>query len=205
MAYCKTFEFSAAVRGYHYYRRYWTPQQDQELICSHEPDNPFDQFAIKVCDREKEDVVGHLPREISRATKIFIDRVAKITATLTSTHYRRSPLVQGGMEIPCKISASIPGTCQNLLLLERYKQLIKESYTEPENEEILGSFINVEGSKEYQNHEPKSRRKIEQKKLKTVEVKTKDIRGFFLPEENRNETFFRRPIVEENNESEIID
>ena len=43
------------------------------------------------------------------------------------------------------------------------------------------------------------------KKLKTVEVKTKDIRGFFLPEENRNEAFFRRPIVEENNESEIIE
>ena len=48
-------------------------------------------------------------------------------------------LVQGGMEIACKV-ASIPGTCVNLLLVERYKKLIEETYTEPQNEEILGSL-----------------------------------------------------------------
>ena len=118
MAYNKTLEFTAAVRGYHYYRRYWAPQPSQKLNCFYEPDNPFDQFAIKVCEVGHENPVGHLPREISRATKFFLDRGAHITVTLASEHYRRSPIVQGGMEIACKVTASIPGTCVNLLLME---------------------------------------------------------------------------------------
>ena len=135
MSYNKTFEFTAAVRGYHYYRRYWLPQPTQKLNCFHEINNPFDQFAIKICEVGNEIAVGHLPKEISRATKFFMDRGASLTVTLTSEHYRRSPLVQGGLEIPCKVAATIPGTCLNLLLMERYQQLIEESYTEPQNEE----------------------------------------------------------------------
>ena len=38
------------------------------------------------------------------------DRGATLTAELTSYHYRRSPLIQGGMEISCKITAKISGT-----------------------------------------------------------------------------------------------
>ena len=49
----------------------------QKLFCYHEPDNPFDEFAIKVCEEGKEVPVGHLPREISRVTKNFIDRRGK--------------------------------------------------------------------------------------------------------------------------------
>ena len=119
MSYNKIIEFTAAVRGYHFYRRYWQPQPSQKLDCFYEEDNPFDPFAIKVCEIGKNITVGHLPREMSRATKFFIDRGVAITLTLTSEHYRRSPLVQGGMEIPCVVTASIPGTCVNLLLLER--------------------------------------------------------------------------------------
>ena len=103
----KIFEYTAAVRGYHYYRRFGVPKRSQKLFCYHEPDNPFDEFAIKVCKEGKEVPVGHLPREISRATKFFIDRGANITVTLTSDHYRRSPLIQGGMEIACKVTSSI--------------------------------------------------------------------------------------------------
>ena len=36
---------------------------------------------------------------------------------------------------------SIPGTCINLLLLGRYEKLIQETYTEPQNEDILGSYL----------------------------------------------------------------
>ena len=93
-----------------------------------------------MCEVGKSDVVGHLPREISRATKFFMDRVGKATVTLTSEHYRRSSLVQGGMEIACPMRSSIPGTCVNLLVLERFKTIISENYTEPKEETILGSF-----------------------------------------------------------------
>ena len=38
--------------------------------------------------------------ELSRITKFLIDRGLKVEAQLSSTNYRRSPLIQGGLEIP---------------------------------------------------------------------------------------------------------
>ena len=35
----------------------------------------------------------------------------------------------------------MPGTVSNLLVLEKYWQLVEELYTEPKNEEILGSIL----------------------------------------------------------------
>ena len=70
----KSFEFTAAVQGYHYYRRFWVPKPSQQLYCLFEPDNPFDQFAIKVCEEEGQKIpIGHLPKEIFQATKYLID------------------------------------------------------------------------------------------------------------------------------------
>ena len=42
------FDYSSAVRGYNYYRRYWQPQPEQRLVCCHEKNNPYDFFGIKV-------------------------------------------------------------------------------------------------------------------------------------------------------------
>ena len=100
MACVKIFEFTAAVRGYHHYRKFWTPEPEQILNCFHEKDNAFDRFAIKTQEMGNEKPVGHLPMEISRATKFFIDRGADVTAQLCSNHYRRSSLIHGGIEIP---------------------------------------------------------------------------------------------------------
>ena len=67
-----------------------------------------------VCEIGKDETaVGHLPVEISRVTKFFIDRGGSIIAELTSDHYRRSLLFQGGIEIPGKVTAKIPGTAIN--------------------------------------------------------------------------------------------
>ena len=81
------FEYSSAVRGFHYYRKYWNPKESQTLDCVHEKDNPFDFFAIKVMDQDSGATVGHLPMENSRATKFLLDRGARVIATLTSTNY----------------------------------------------------------------------------------------------------------------------
>ena len=47
--------------------------------------------------------------EILRATKFLLDRGAQITATLMSTLYNASPLVQGGLEIPCLVGDTLYG------------------------------------------------------------------------------------------------
>ena len=59
------------------------------------------------------------------------------SAQLTSEYYRQSPILQGGMEIACKVTVKIPGTCVNILLMEKYKQLVQQLYIEPKNKEIL--------------------------------------------------------------------
>lgn len=84
----ESYKFVAAVRGYHYYRRYWEPKENEKLDCSNEPDNPFDRFAIKTVT-ENGDIVGHLPKEISRVTKYLLDRGITMSCKLTSDHYRR--------------------------------------------------------------------------------------------------------------------
>ena len=42
-------------------------------------------------------------RTVYRITKFSLQRGAQVHATLTSKHYCRSPLVQEGLEIPCKL------------------------------------------------------------------------------------------------------
>ena len=52
--------------------------------------------------------VGHLPRELSQIAKFTLDRGVKVIATLTSTNFCRSHLVQAGLEIACKVTVKIP-------------------------------------------------------------------------------------------------
>ena len=84
----KILVFSAAVRGFHVYWDFWKPLENEERECL----NLFDMFPIKTYRLEGGRIVGHLPIEISRPTKFPLDIGAKVTAQLTGTHYRRSPL-----------------------------------------------------------------------------------------------------------------
>ena len=86
---------------------------------------------MKVCEKDKNEIVRHLPMEISRVTKFLLDRGANVSAKLTSTHYRRS----GSVFITC--------TVINQLLMKRYNQLGETLYTEPKEKEILGTFLQL--------------------------------------------------------------
>ena len=117
-----SYEFISAVRGFHVYRQEWHPEQNEELGCSHEVGNVFDIFAIKTTNNDGR-VTGHLPREISRPTKFLLDRGAQITAILKDTHYRRSPLFQGGLEMPCLVKVLMPAnTVLVHSLIDRYRE-----------------------------------------------------------------------------------
>ena len=123
---------------------------------------------------------GHLPMEFSRAAKFFIDRGAALTSELTSDHYRRSPLIQGGMEMPCKINAKISGTVINLLLMEEYIQLVKELYTEPKIEEILGSYFYAETTGVDLPIPLPRNAPVPKRRKKSSDVQMKDIRNFLI-------------------------
>ena len=108
--------YTATVRGYHYYKQFWNPVKNEELRCSHEEFNLYD---IKVIHQNGK-TVGHLPRELSRVTKLFLDRGVTMYVNLSAGHYILSPLVQAGMEIPCTVNFRMPSTIKNAQLAERY-------------------------------------------------------------------------------------
>ena len=76
-----------------------------------------------------------------------MDRCASFTVQLTSTNYRRSPLIQGGLEILAKVIVTMPGKVRNHFLLEKYKEIINDRYTEAKNEIIIGSFSALPAAK----------------------------------------------------------
>ena len=109
MARVKLLEVSSAVRGYHYYRYTWNPLKDEGLLYERVEDNPCDIFALKVMNSNKE-IRGHLPLKISRSSYFLILRGATWNCTVTDENYYRSLIVQGGLEILCKLRRSMVPT-----------------------------------------------------------------------------------------------
>ena len=141
----ETVTLSCAIWGYHVYRNVWQPKENETLQCDHESDNDYDLFVIKTCqDAEVHpQIVGHLPLEISWFTKFLPDCGLTITATLSSMHYWRSPLVQGGLEIPCVANAKLITTKKNKEIVAEYLEMVQTHYAEPSSDEdvIKGSFL----------------------------------------------------------------
>ena len=181
MALDTTFEFLAAVRGFHVYRDIWRPYEEEVLMCGFEIGNLFDMFAIKVLRSSGSDmIIGHLPREISRPTKFLIDRGAIVTATVRSKNVRRSPLFQGGLEILCKVKVVLPKTLKNQLIIERYRKMVNELYEEPEKDIVVGTFDNEDIQFEPVQKKKKKVAKTNQKKL--AETKNRSILSYFVKE-----------------------
>ena len=61
------------------------------------------------------------------------------TAKVVDPHHRRSPLVQGGLEIPVLITVKMDYSPQNQVALTRYEELVKRSYQEP----VDGEFEDI--------------------------------------------------------------
>ena len=107
------------------------------MHCIHERNNDHDRYAIAAAKllpgRLSDSVVGHLPREISRYTRFLISRGGNVKVTVVDSKYRRSPLIQGSLEIPVSVCIEIDFTSKNISVMERYKKLVNENYKEPNN------------------------------------------------------------------------
>ena len=91
--------FLCGLRGFHVYKEIWKPIVGELLRCSHERNNIYDRYAIaankRLRGRQADSIIGHLPREISRATRFFLLRGGMVHLKVTDENYRRSPLIQG--------------------------------------------------------------------------------------------------------------
>ena len=106
-------------------------------MCEHKENNKYDLFAIKMWRSLDRKIVGHLTIDISRITRFIIVRGTIAEAQLTAAHYRRSPLVQGGLEIPCSLTFKMPVTKKRCGLLKKYLELFESKSTEPREIVIL--------------------------------------------------------------------
>lgn len=57
------YSFTAAVRRFHYHRKFWKPIENEKLNCLYKDNNPYNRFVIKTVTSNGE-IVGHLSREI---------------------------------------------------------------------------------------------------------------------------------------------
>lgn len=140
------FSFLCGLRGYHEYRAIWTPTIGEELVAKHESHNVQDRYAIAALKllpgTIHPSVVGHLPREISRFTYYILIYGGRVSCQVISVCYRRSPLVQGGLEIPVRVTVDMDIGDSNTQVLKKYEELVTEHYKEPEN----GTFDDVTAS-----------------------------------------------------------
>ena len=74
-------------------------------------------------------LVGHLPREISRFCKYFLEYNSEPDATVRSEKFRRSPLPQGDLEIPIKFLVG-KGKA-SLEIFRKMKGFVLHNYFEP--------------------------------------------------------------------------
>ena len=134
MAGRQRFEIPCASRGYHVYREIWTPRLGQSLKVEQEINNVHDPFAIsletkipgKLTDTE---IVGHIPREISRFCHYFLNYVGKLEVRVTNTRYRPSPIPAGGLEIPILLIVLKADSTDEVF--EEMENLVK-NYIEPD-------------------------------------------------------------------------
>ena len=106
------FEFYIGLRGYHVYSNTvdWKPYVQEKIILKREHKNPHDKFAVAGKVTMKGNigliVVGHVPRELSRYVWCSIQEVANYDVEVHEKTPMASPLLQGELEIPIKVTVT---------------------------------------------------------------------------------------------------
>jgi len=80
------------------------PFVGKTLACQREEGNRADPYAVAVVKESgrRTMVVRHVPRRISAACCLFLQRSGVINCEITGARRYSADLVQGGLEIPCK-------------------------------------------------------------------------------------------------------
>ena len=128
----------------------------------------------------------------------MLDGGYTITAAFSSTHYLRSPLVEGGLEIPCVVNAKLIDAKKNEEIPAKYLEIVQTHYTELSSDEdvIMGSFLAMSVNEDANNVNHKDCTKCpnkggKNKSLKNVTIPnpkpSSDIRTFFKRTEYQRE------------------
>ena len=92
----------SCIRGLHVFKNIWTPAIGEQLSCKREIGNNKNQYAVAVL--RDHTMVGHVPRKISAACALFLQREGSIVSVVTGEHCYSHNLPQGGLEVPCLLN-----------------------------------------------------------------------------------------------------
>ena len=118
------FHFYAEISlcGYHAYTNI-PLTLGQKLLCDIEPENEHDPFAVMV-QTENEELVGHIPIEITKALSKFLTDGGEAVAKVIGKRYNKGTNM--GMEVPLDIK--FKGTRPYLKKLRKHlKDVLKDA------------------------------------------------------------------------------
>ena len=132
-----------ASRGWHVYgKTVWSNPRRGEFVFAEKENNPeallADYHSVswkrKFINRLTADVVGHVPREISRVIWYFITHGGSVTGTVHSPAHYPSPIAQRGLEILLECEFKIDVTKMDLL--KRLEEILDRNYRDPSENSI---------------------------------------------------------------------
>ena len=172
MAHAKFSEYSSAVLGYHYYRKYWQPQAYWSWSVS------MKKIISTIFFNIRQQVLHLFPMETSRVTKLLLNRDARVFATLASTNYCIWPLVKGGLETPYRIEIHMAPTVRNKESIRIYKSCVDTLYYEQKEANIVGSLESGEVSDSIQSESRKQKTDKNEARKNEKQQSTNNIRSF---------------------------
>lgn len=109
--------FTSCVRGYHVYKTIWNPSVGDDFNCEREEGNTEDPYAVAVM--YSGGIVGHVPRVISAACSLFLERSGTINCRIIGSRRYSIDLPQGGLELPCQYTFQ-----GDEILMKKLKKLV---------------------------------------------------------------------------------
>ena len=95
---CDSFTLESYIRGHHVYHTIWTPIVGEVLPTKRELTNDYDRYAVAVL--KDGEVVGHVPRALTKTTSFFLRYDGNVVFCEVSGE-RVNRGVQLGVEVPC--------------------------------------------------------------------------------------------------------
>ena len=121
MAELESFKIKCASRGFHVYRDFCKPNIHDLFAMA---------FKVKSAAMLTKAVIGHIPREISRFCRYFMDYGGLLEARVRDTVCRISPIPNKGLEIPVTLIVKKGST--NSEVFRKIKHFLEEYYIEPD-------------------------------------------------------------------------
>ena len=100
------------------YQSIWIPVIGEILSCARQTGNRHNPFSIKV--NKSTTIAGHLPKRISSTCSPFLRMGGNISCRVTGTKQYSADLIQGRLEIPCRLILS----ASTKELIEKVKKLL---------------------------------------------------------------------------------